>query len=423
PNGGGGDGQTDIETDEVVWTVSPLPPGMTFENGVLTGTPTEITAEGGIIIQVTAEYAGVTVTTSYNWLVTAGLPLVARQVSGGWTLTCAVTFNNAVKCWGMNDSSQLGANASGHIIPYPIQIKGLESGVNTVEAGEKSACALMLNGKVKCWGYGAYYSLGNGGEESSALPVDVVGVNNAVQLVYNGSVGCVLESNGTLKCWGLDPDGYGPGPVWEPAPTAVLMPTAPTDIRQIALAATLCVLRTNDTVECMGMNSHGALGRGTVIDENTSLKYTDYKPDFAPVINGTNVRSLEHSASGSTNCLIKNDGQPYCWGLNYNRNVTGTATWGIASATPSWKMGTDTAAMASLSSSMCGLRTNGDVLCWWNNGEQLHAINAKAISAGSLHTCAITFDNHVKCWGSNTYGQLGNGENSEGSQVPVTVID
>lgn len=44
-----------------------------------------------------------------------------------------------------------------------------------------------------------------------------------------------------------------------------------------------------------------------------------------------------------------------------------------------------------------------------------------AIAAGIAHTCAITPEGGVECWGNNLYGQLGDGTNTA-SNVPVTVL-
>ena len=44
----------------------------------------------------------------------------------------------------------------------------------------------------------------------------------------------------------------------------------------------------------------------------------------------------------------------------------------------------------------------------------------RSISYGSWHTCAITTSGTAKCWGDNSYGQLGNGSRTP-SSTPVIV--
>jgi alpha-tubulin suppressor-like RCC1 family protein len=49
------------------------------------------------------------------------------------------------------------------------------------------------------------------------------------------------------------------------------------------------------------------------------------------------------------------------------------------------------------------------------------ALSFRQVSAGNDHTCGVTAANRVYCWGSNFYGELGDGTTTQrSSPVPVS---
>jgi alpha-tubulin suppressor-like RCC1 family protein/serine protease inhibitor ecotin len=106
-----------------------------------------------------------------------------------------------------------------------------------------------------------------------------------------------------------------------------------------------------------------------------------------------------------------------------------------ASANPSLVTATATAISAG-GEHTCALLTGGSVRCWgWNSYGELgngtttnnstpvavsDISTATAISAGYYHTCALLTGGSVRCWGWNYHGQLGDGTTTN-SSTPVAV--
>jgi alpha-tubulin suppressor-like RCC1 family protein len=120
-------------------------------------------------------------------------------------------------------------------------------------------------------------------------------------------------------------------------------------------------------------------------------------------------------------CVVLRGGTIKCWGFGRRIPVT---VHGIRNAV-SVSVGDDRA-------SYCALLRGGKISCGLDyldhrrgqaGYEEPGITNARTISSGEAHTCVALFGGMVKCWGSNSSGQLGNGRrNSYGPTVTVKGI-
>ncbi len=302
----------------------------------------------------------------------SGLTSGVAAVAAGHLHTCVLTSEGGVKCWGLNESGQLG-NGTMTDSSTPVDVVGLASGVSAITAGGSHTCALTSGGGVKCWGYDIASQLGNGTTNSS-VPVDVSGLASGLSAIAAGAYHtCALTSRGGVKCWGAAP-GLGSGTMTDSS-TPVDVSGLTSGIMAIAAHLHTCALTSGGGVKCWGPNAHGKLGDGS--------KTNSYVPvDVSGLPSGVTAIAVgEHHT-----CAVTGGGAVTCWGYN------GYGQVGDVSATES----------------LTPIGVSG------------LASAVSAIAAGSLHTCALTGLGEVKCWGRNTYGQLGNGTRTN-SRIPVEV--
>jgi alpha-tubulin suppressor-like RCC1 family protein len=146
------------------------------------------------------------------------------------------------------------------------------------------------------------------------------------------------------------------------------------------------------------------------------------------------VRSI--AAGGRHTCAVTVEGDVWCWGRNAEGQLgDGTTT---NRGTPDHaRLGGAASAVTSGGNYTCALLSSGAVQCWGRNAEgQLGtggtidtstpvdvaslSGSVTAIAAGYSHSCAVTTDGGVKCWGGNGSGQLGDGTTTD-RPIPVEV--
>ena len=406
-----------------------------------------------------------------------GLSSSVAAIAAGYRHTCALTSTGAALCWGDNDSGQLGNGTTLRAF-VPVPIPGLLSGVTALAAGSYHTCAVRSGGAL-CWGYNQYGQLGNGSTSNSSTPVPVTGLSSGVKAIATGigyGFTCALTSAGAGRCWGDNSNGQlGNG-----AAASSLVPTQVTGLASgvtaIATGAAFgCALAASGGVSCWGDNSSFELGNGRAIGFSTPIPVIGLSSGVAAISTGvyhtcavtttgavrcwgynvlgqlgdatTNNSSVPVAVAGLPSaiaaigtgyfftCALTSTGGVLCWGDNVIGQLGNGTTNGSLAPTAVAGLSSGVQAISVHTYHTCALTTEGAVQCWGDNGNgqlgdgttsnrsvPVTALSAGvvAIAAGGYHTCALTASGGVLCWGYNAYGQLGNGTTTD-SLVPTAV--
>jgi alpha-tubulin suppressor-like RCC1 family protein len=402
-------------------------------------------------------------------VVVTGLGVVAHAQEHA----CAILEKGAVRCWGENSAGQLGygdtnwrGNQPGEMgdsMPF-VSLGAYRSAVQ-VATGDRFSCALLDNGKVKCWGDNTYGNLGIGSttdwgdginEMGDFLPSVNLGSGRTAKSISAGmSHVCAVLDNGSVKCWGAgwsgqlgtgatDNRGDASGEMGDSLP-AVPLGTGRTAKYVAAGFDHTCALLDNNTVKCWGDGSEGELGYG---DGASRGDGPGEMGDALPVVNlGTGRTVKQLSAGWHGNCAVLDNDSVKCWGNN-DSGESGLGATGDRGNDPG-EMGDNllavdlgpglTAKQVSRTGGMaCAILNNDYVKCWGDNdegtlgvgdtnsrgdqpGEMGNALpyvalgmmmSSQSLSVGAVSNlmCSVVRTGRVKCWGTNFAGQLGIGE-------------
>ena len=364
----------------------------------------------------------------------------------GRTTTCAIKADGTLWCWGQNDRGQAGIGVFGTNAdqPSPVQVHNL-SGVTKVTVGGKHVCALTTGSHLYCWGDDSRwairtdYSIG----KLEIEPYDMQQTSAAEGLVTGDGFTCwglrdAFTQTMTVTCRGDNSRGeIGTGttsgsPVGNPFEVPIRSTRMFGSMRRTQCSTrhyfSTQQHRLVDEIWCWGANDARQAVPTSTQDITSPTKVTG-------------VEAVSGGCGDTTTCALDRNGTVHCWGGNdhYQRGVR-SAPSTSANVVPLTDPVEDLTVGARHS---CAWTADGRLFCWGSNNHNEAALGFNALvnvlptevplpgnetvakaGAGSSYTCVLTDSARIYCWGSNEYGQVGNGSKDIfGVRSPIEVDD
>ena len=339
------------------------------------------------------------------------------MIAVGSSYTIALRSDGTVWAWGSNWFGQLGdgTTTDRHT---PVQVPNLNN-ATAIAAGSSSAHTLALfdDGTVQAWGNNEFGQLGDGTTTNRHAPVKVPNLNDIIDIATGSHRTIALHNDGTVWAWGRRSGQLGDGTT-----ISSFVPVQVQNLKNItAIAAGFehtVALHNDGTVWAWGWNCCGQLGDGTTVK----------RPVPVQVPNLNDITAI--AADAYHTIALRNDGTVWAWGANcFGQLGDGTGGWGISRYTPVQVQNlNNVTAIATGYHHTVALRSDGTVWAWGTNWfgqlgdgtttarytptQVKNLSNVTAISAGDNHTVALRNDGTVWAWGGNQVGQLGDGTTS-----------
>jgi alpha-tubulin suppressor-like RCC1 family protein len=216
-----------------------------------------------------------------------------------------------------------------------------------------------------------------------------------------------------------------------PSPEVSSTPTMPAEPAAVSVPLAAgwnhtCAVSGGGGVVCWGNNDNGQLGDGSRTDRT---KPVDVK--------NLDIRVVAVTAGWGHTCVLTDAGGVKCWGRNKYGELGDGTTQRSSEPVDVGGLESGVVAIAAGDDHTCAITAQGSVKCWgYNEFGQLGDGTTETrntpvdvpdlegvtkIAAGMAHTCAATVGGGVFCWGSNELGQLG-AETDESTRSTPEVV-
>jgi hypothetical protein len=306
--------------------------------------------------------------------VTGATAIVARDNFG-----CALLADTTVRCWGSSGNFSVLANGQvGGASAPPTPIAGLK-GVTQIAAGSTHICALLADQNISCWGENTFGQLFDGTtKDSNSAPVKgtLNGILSIVQVATSDFATFALGQDGEVLAAGSLHGEY-------PYQSITGQVSGVYGAQQIAAGyGHACATIVDGTVTCWGANGQGQLGDGTFAT-----------PSLWTAVHVAGLSdAVQVAAYNVSTCAVTRSGQVKCWGLN------DVGELGDGQVDP----GNEAQITPNLP--VVGIST---------------ARSIPSSGSSDFSACALLADSTVRCWGDNTYYNLGDGTDVD-RFAPVT---
>lgn len=321
----------------------------------------------------------------------------ARRVSTASSRACAIVEDGRVRCWG---AVRWGSQ-------HVYDVAGITGAID-LEIGDGESCALLEGGELWCWGTTDY-------------GIPRLRLVEAISVTVGDNLACGLTKTGDVICFGQAiADWHRYDTQFKQQRQAAQPGTAAPKLDEQDFPDTIDVGRFHGAVDVAisGWNLLCVLrsdGQVVCSSQDVSSLLRDEKLDMREVVGASGL--VEISTTRTHACGRTTDDRASCWGRNVYGQLGDGDSVSRESAAP--VEGLEGVLDVSVTEDFsCALTRADRIACWgFDRGEALgredthvhtlDGLRASSLTASARTSCAVDQHGKLRCWGSDMLDQAG----------------